>query len=76
MDCIELVELITDYLEGKLPARDRERFDTHLRECSKCEVYLAQMRATLDALGEIPVEAIDEDAKQRLLTAFREWKTP
>ena len=32
MSCKELVELVTDYLEGALPPEDRARFDAHLRE--------------------------------------------
>lgn len=74
MDCIELVELITDYIESALPPHDRERFEAHLRECPYCVAYVSQMRATLGALGKIPVESISEPAKQRLLTAFRDWK--
>jgi len=74
MDCIELVELITDYLEGTLPHHDRERFNAHLSECPYCVTYVNQMRATLRALGAIPVESISDTAKERLLHAFREWK--
>ena len=74
MDCIELVELITDYLEGTLPQPDRERFDAHLIECPYCVTYVEQMRATLSALGEIPIESIGELEKERLLHAFRQWK--
>ena len=74
MDCIELVELITDYLEGTLPLSDRQRFDAHLGECPYCVTYLGQMRATLGALGEIPPETISDTAKDRLLHAFRNWK--
>ena len=36
MDCNELVELVTDYLEGKLPPADVERFAAHLEECEAC----------------------------------------
>jgi anti-sigma factor RsiW len=74
MDCIELVELITDYLEGTLPQHDRERFNAHLSECPYCVIYVDQMRATLRALGEIPVESIGDTAREKLLHAFREWK--
>ena len=75
MDCNELVEVITDYIEGTLPQNDRERFDAHLRECPFCVTYVEQMRATIAALGSIPVEAISDATRQKLLTAFRDWKT-
>jgi predicted anti-sigma-YlaC factor YlaD len=72
--CQELVELVTDYLEGRLSAQQRVRFDGHLRICSGCRVYLAQMRQTLQALGALPEESIEPDAKRRLLQVFRDWK--
>jgi len=74
MDCIELVELITDYLDGTLPDHDRKRFNAHLTECPYCVTYVEQMQATLRALGAIPVESISDAAKEKLLHAFREWK--
>ncbi len=74
MDCNELVEVITDYIEGTLSQTDRMRFDTHLRECPYCVTYVEQMRATLSALGEIPVETVSDAARDRLLGAFRDWK--
>jgi anti-sigma factor RsiW len=74
MACQELVELVTDYLEGRLSPVDRERFDAHIADCDACTAYLEQMRKTLDALGRIPVESIAVDAREELLIAFREWR--
>jgi anti-sigma factor RsiW len=74
MDCIELVELVTDYLEGTLPQADCNRFEAHLRDCPSCDEYLRQMRATLFALGRIPAESVSAAAQVRLLLAFRNWK--
>lgn len=74
MDCNELVELITNYLEGSLAASDRARFDEHLQICDGCTTYLDQMRATLKALGNIPAGSINPTARERLLHAFRNWK--
>ena len=40
MTCRELVEILTDYLEGALPRRDRERLEEHLETCPyPSEVY-------------------------------------
>lgn len=74
MDCNELVEVITDYLEGELAPTDHARFEQHLRECPYCVTYLEQMRSTLSALGRIPVETVSDAARERLLSAFRDWK--
>jgi anti-sigma factor RsiW len=45
--CQEMVELITDYLEGKLSRSQRRRFEAHLAGCEHCSEYLAQMRGSL-----------------------------
>ncbi|HEX2467979.1 MAG TPA: zf-HC2 domain-containing protein [Solirubrobacterales bacterium] len=74
MACQELVELVTEYLEGRLSPVDRERFDAHIAGCDACTAYLEQMRMTLDALGRIPEESIPVEAREELLIAFREWR--
>jgi anti-sigma factor RsiW len=38
--CIEFVELVTDYLEGVLPAGERQALDHHLSLCAPCVAYL------------------------------------
>lgn len=74
LTCRELVELVTDYLEGALRARDRRRFDSHIAGCAGCRAYLAQMRATIDTLGELSEETLAPDAKRELMERFRDWK--
>ena len=50
--CRELVALVTDYLDGVLPARlARAGLDRHLAVCDGCTTYLQQIRATIDALA-------------------------
>jgi len=73
MACQELVEVITDYLEGALSDVDRVRFEEHLKNCRHCRTYLKQMRQTIRALGRLPETSIPEKAKAELLAAFREW---
>ena len=46
LTCRELVELVTDYLEGTLPPHERARFEAHLGACEACVAYVEQMRAT------------------------------
>ena len=71
--CAELVELVTDYLEGALPLADRKRFDVHVLTCPDCGPHLDQMRRTISMLGRIPVETLSSDARSSLLRAFRGW---
>ena len=72
--CQELVELVTDYLENRLASRTRLRFEAHLAQCSACRTYLEQMRQTIRALGRLPTESIEDEARERLLEVFRDWK--
>jgi anti-sigma factor RsiW len=74
MTCRELVELVTDYLEGTLPGQDRMRLDAHLAECPYCEEYIAQMRRTVAALGRLPPDPVDPSREQELLEMFRGWR--
>jgi anti-sigma factor RsiW len=72
--CREAVELVTDYLEGALGGRDRARFEAHLAGCPHCTAYLAQMRATLDALGRIEPERLEPEVQDELVALFRRWQ--
>ena len=72
--CKELVEIITDYLEGTLPDHDRARFDAHLMTCAPCREYVAEMHTTLRLTGRLTVESISPGARDELLRAFRRMK--
>jgi anti-sigma factor RsiW len=72
--CKELVEVITDYLEGTLPERDRARFDQHLMTCPGCREYVEEMRTTLRLAGRLTVESISPRTRDELLRAFRRMK--
>lgn len=74
LTCQELVELVTAYLEGALPAGASARFEAHLAECEDCTAYLAQMRLTIQALGRLPVEAVSAAAMDELVSRFRDWR--
>jgi len=68
-----MVELVTDYLEGRLPRRERRRFERHIAGCDGCVAYLDQMRQTLRVLGSLSEETISVEARDALLHAFRDW---
>jgi len=74
LPCRELVELVTDYLEGVLAPGEAARFEAHLAGCRHCRAYLEQMRLTLAALGRLTEDDVAPDAEEALLRAFRGWK--
>jgi anti-sigma factor RsiW len=74
MTCQELVELVTEYLEGTLAGPDRLRFEAHLSGCQGCQNYLHQMQQTIHTLGQLTEESLAPEVKQSLLQLFRHWQ--
>ena len=73
LSCFELVELISDYIEGRLNPAERRRFDEHLDACEGCVTYLEQMRQTIELTGALREESISPAARRELLAVFRGW---
>jgi anti-sigma factor RsiW len=73
ISCQELVELVTDYLEGALEPDDLRRFEEHIAGCGKCTDYIEQLRETIRAVGMITLDDLSPEAEQELLAAFRGW---
>jgi len=79
MACIELVERVTDYLEGALPADELAKFGEHLATCDGCEAYLRQMRTAVRILEATPKEPVPPelvDELERLSLPFTEEDLP
>jgi anti-sigma factor RsiW len=72
--CKELVELVTDYLEGSLAPETRARFEAHLADCDGCTHYLAQMQQSIRITGRLSEDDLTPEAKDTLLHLFRDWK--
>jgi predicted anti-sigma-YlaC factor YlaD len=72
--CREVVELVSDYLEGDLGERDRALFEEHLAMCDGCSAYLDQMRGTLRVAGTLTPEAVDPAVCAHLVDTFRDWR--
>jgi anti-sigma factor RsiW len=73
LTCQELVELVTDYLEGALAPAERARFEAHLAGCPGCTRYVEQIRATIAVAGRTR-ELEDRPDMAQLLAAFRDWR--
>ncbi len=74
LTCIELVELVTEYVEERLDGRQVARFEAHIAGCDGCRTYLEQMRETIAALGHLPEESISDEARERMIAAFTGWR--
>ena len=74
MNCSELVELVTDYLEDSMPAEQRARFDEHVSGCDGCTTYLEQFRITIRLTGMLSEEQVEPATRETLLGVFRDWR--
>jgi anti-sigma factor RsiW len=74
MTCKELVELVTEYLEGTLPKDTRQRMEKHLSGCDGCTHYVEQMRQTIRLTGQVREENLTSQQRDDLLRLFRDWK--
>ena len=72
--CREFVELVTDYLDGVLPADQRVRMDAHLADCDGCAGYLEDMRRLVGSLHSVPDPSPDPATRDALLRAFRDLR--
>ena len=73
--CQDFVELVTDYLEDALPARDRARFEAHLAHCEGCTAYFESLRLTVATLRDSPPDPpADPHTREALLRAFRDLR--
>jgi anti-sigma factor RsiW len=73
LSCVEVVELVTAYLDDALTGADRERMEEHLVFCDGCSTYLEQIRQTVALTGRLRPEDIPPALQESLLAAFREW---
>lgn len=76
LSCREIVELVTDYLEGDLDAESTTALETHLDLCPGCARYVEQIRETVTTLGEVSSDNLSAEAQADLLAAFREFRRP
>jgi predicted anti-sigma-YlaC factor YlaD len=71
--CEELVELVTEYLEGALTAASRERIELHLAGCAGCRAHLEQVRVALRVASALPPERLSDGPEDELVAAFLSW---
>jgi anti-sigma factor RsiW len=74
MVCREAVEVASDYVEGVMNKRARQRYEGHLAACPHCTEYLQQIRDVIASAGRVQVEDLSPAARAGLLGVYRAWK--
>lgn len=72
--CQQMVELITDYLEGTLPRARHRRFEAHIAGCEHCTEYLEQMRRTIRLTGRLRAEDLTPQMSEEFAAIYRRWQ--
>lgn len=73
LSCQQMVELVTEYLDGVMEPRRRARFEAHLAGCDGCTNYVEQFRTTVSVVGRLEVDDVPEPVMAELISAFRTW---
>ncbi len=73
--CQQMVELVTDYLEGALSRSQRRRFEAHLVGCEHCTEYLEQMRSTIRLTGRLRADDLTPAMREEFVTLYRRWRS-
>jgi predicted anti-sigma-YlaC factor YlaD len=74
LNCQEVVELVTDYLEQALLPEMQAQFEEHIAECPGCDTYLEQVQQTIMMLRKLSEQQMFPKTKQELVEIFRNWK--
>jgi anti-sigma factor RsiW len=74
--CREFVELVTEHLEGTLPAEMEQAVTAHLELCDPCVEYLAQMRTTIGLLRTLPSETLPSVVRNQLMDVYSRLHGP
>jgi anti-sigma factor RsiW len=81
MTCREVIDFLSQYLEGELTPEQRAAFERHLALCDDCVEYLSNYRQTVE-LGKAassqppPANALPPDLVQAVLKSLREQTPP
>jgi predicted anti-sigma-YlaC factor YlaD len=61
MNCKDVAEFLSDYLDGELPLRQRLTFKLHLLLCRDCRRYLQSFAATIKLTQSLGKQSATED---------------
>jgi anti-sigma factor RsiW len=58
--------MLTEYLEGTLPAADRAAIEAHVASCPRCQAFVESYRQTPRILRAATLAAFPDDLAQSL----------
>jgi anti-sigma factor RsiW len=76
LTCRQLVEQISDYIDGNLGLMDRTSLRLHLMMCRHCSTYTTQLRQMVEALRSLPPDAQPPDFEAVSAAVLSALETP
>ena len=73
--CRQVVEIVTQSIEGVMPADERRRFEAHHAGCEGCTAYVEDMRRIVGSLHEVAEPPPDAETREALVAAYRELRS-
>ena len=68
LDCGQIDERLSGYLDGELTQGDRQKVEVHLESCSKCREAFEEMARLRDAVGELPFDKMSQDEWSKIMS--------
>ncbi len=67
-DCCKIVDLLVDYLEGRLSSDIRSELDRHLSGCPSCVTQLRTYRTTVSMLRKLQDQDLSPELRSSVET--------
>lgn len=75
LECREIFELLSDYLDGSLAPDECERVKRHIEDCAPCVEFLESLRRSVSLCrecGEVEKPApLPPQVRERLMEVYR-----
>ncbi len=70
--CLELVELLMDFVSDQIPPEKRGIIGQHLACCSPCSAYIESYRILVGISRRLPIAPLPFQREQRLQAVLQE----
>jgi predicted anti-sigma-YlaC factor YlaD len=68
LDCGQIDDRLSGYLDGELAQGDRQQVEVHLESCSKCHEAFEEMARLRDAVGRLPFDSMSQDEWSKIMS--------
>lgn len=71
MDCQEIFEALSDYIDENMAQKKCRELERHLQTCQNCRVVVDTLRRTVALYHSMPDEEVPDDVRLRLHRIIR-----